>query len=185
MPPSAVHDAIARLGAALNAAGKFLATAESCTGGLIASTLTDVPGSSLWFRGAVVAYANEVKADLLGVPPELLAAHGAVSEPVVRAMALGAARTLGAQCAVAVSGIAGPGGGSADKPVGMVWMAFLVDGALSTRRHQFDGPRHAVKAAAVAAAVAGLLERLGPGAPGGQCAGVGHPAPPDAGPGRG
>ncbi|WP_084458053.1 CinA family protein [Desulfocurvus vexinensis] len=184
MQPSAVHDAIARLGATLNAAGLFLATAESCTGGLIASTLTDVPGSSLWFRGAVVAYANEVKAGLLGVPPELLAVHGAVSEPVVRAMALGAARALGAQCAVAVSGIAGPGGGSADKPVGMVWMAFLVDGALSTRLHRFDGSRHAVKAAAVAAAVAGLLERLGPGAAEGPCAGARPPAP-GAGPGRG
>jgi len=179
MQPPADHAAIARLGAALSAAGRFLATAESCTGGLIASTLTDVPGSSLWFRGAVVAYANETKTTLLGVPPELLAAHGAVSEPVARAMALGAARALGAQCAVAVSGIAGPGGGSADKPVGTVWIAFVVDGALSARRYHFDGARHAVKAATVRAAVAGLLERLAPSGAG--------PQAPDAasGPGRG
>jgi nicotinamide-nucleotide amidase len=163
---ASLHDDIARLGAALCASGRLLATAESCTGGLLASTLTDVPGSSGWFQGAVVAYANAVKSGVLGVPEALLAAHGAVSEPVVLAMARGAARALGAQCAVAVSGIAGPGGGSVEKPVGTVWMAFFVDGALSARCWRFDGPRHAVKAATVRAAVAGLLELLAPAGPG-------------------
>jgi nicotinamide-nucleotide amidase len=158
-------DDIARLGEALRARGRTLATAESCTGGLLASSLTDVPGSSDWFRGAVVAYANGVKTGVLGVPEDALAAHGAVSEAVVRAMARGAARVLDAQCAVAVSGIAGPGGGSAEKPVGTVWMAFFVDGVVCARLHRFDGPRHAVKAATVRAAVAGLLELLA--APGG------------------
>lgn len=152
---------IVDLGRALTARGLWLCTAESCTGGLIASTLTDVSGSSEWFRGAVVAYANQVKESLLGVPPGVLAAHGAVSEPVVLAMARGACATLGASCSVAVSGIAGPTGGSPDKPVGMVWLAWSVDGAVDARRVRFDGSRAEVKAQTVRAAVQGLLERLG------------------------
>jgi len=151
---------IERLGQTLVARGQWLCTAESCTGGLIAATLTDVSGSSQWFRGAVVAYANEVKEALLQVPREALVAHGAVSEPVVLAMAPGASMALGAQCSVAVSGIAGPTGGTPDKPVGTVWMAWSVDGAVDAELKHFSGDRAAVKAATVRAAVEGLLARL-------------------------
>ncbi|BBD09724.1 CinA domain protein [Desulfovibrio ferrophilus] len=148
------------LGRALEARKFLLCTAESCTGGLIASTLTDVSGSSQWFCGAVVAYANEVKESLLAVPHEVLVEHGAVSEPVVLAMAPGACTTLGAQCSVAVSGIAGPTGGTPDKPVGMVWMAWCVDGKVDAVCQKFDGSRDEVKAQTVQAAVEGLLTRL-------------------------
>lgn len=156
----AIQDTITRLGAALAARGWFLATAESCTGGLIAAALTDVPGSSDWFRGAVVAYANSVKSDLLGVPEALLVEHGAVSEPVACRMAEGAARALNTRCAVAVSGIAGPGGGTPDKPVGTVWMAFTIGSGVQGRLFHFDGTRAEVRAKAVRSAVQGLLALL-------------------------
>jgi nicotinamide-nucleotide amidase len=112
----------------LSAAGLKLATAESCTGGLIANRLTDVPGSSAVFTHGFVTYANEAKRDLLGVPQEMLDAHGAVSEPVARAMAEGALRSSGADIAVAVTGIAGPDGGTPEKPVGTVWLAWASKG---------------------------------------------------------
>jgi nicotinamide-nucleotide amidase len=105
-----------------------LATAESCTGGLVANRITDVPGSSAVFTHGFVTYANEAKRDVLGVPQELLDAHGAVSEPVVRAMAEGALRVSGADIAVAVTGIAGPDGGTPEKPVGTVWLAWASKG---------------------------------------------------------
>lgn len=117
---------IDRLSKALSRKGYLFATAESCTGGLIAGACTDMPGSSAWFAGGVVAYADEVKLRLLDVPKELLRNYGAVSEPVVRRMALGALAACGAQAAVAVSGIAGPDGGTPDKPVGTVWIAYAV-----------------------------------------------------------
>lgn len=148
------------LGGLLRERGLWLCTAESCTGGLIAATLTDVAGSSEWFRGAVVAYANEVKEERLAVPREALVADGAVSESVVRAMATGACAAIGAQCSVAVSGIAGPGGGTPEKPVGTVWMGWCVDGKVSAYRWRFDGDRAQVKAQTVEAAVDGLIERL-------------------------
>ena len=103
--------------------GLRLATAESCTGGGIGARITAVPGASEHYVGGVVSYANEVKTGVLGVDPAVLERHGAVSEPVVRQMARGAARLCGAECAVSVSGIAGPGGGTPEKPVGTVWMA--------------------------------------------------------------
>lgn len=156
----ALLERIGKVGELLRARGLWLCTAESCTGGLVAATLTDVAGSSEWFRGAVVAYANEVKQACLGVPGEALMAHGAVSGPVVLAMARGACAALGAQCSVAVSGIAGPGGGTPDKPVGTVWMAWSVDGELDARVFRFEGDRARVKAQTVEAAVAGLMERL-------------------------
>ncbi|WP_367872346.1 competence/damage-inducible protein A [Luteolibacter sp. Populi] len=112
----------------LAASGLKLATAESCTGGLIANRITDVPGSSAVFTHGFVTYANEAKRDVLGVPQELLAEHGAVSEPVVRAMAEGALRVSGADIAVAVTGIAGPDGGTPEKPVGTVWLAWAAKG---------------------------------------------------------
>ena len=110
------------------AAGKRIATAESCTGGLVAGLLTAVPGSSAVVERGFVTYSNEAKADLVGVPMALIAAHGAVSEPVARAMAEGALARSRAEAAVSITGIAGPGGGSADKPVGLVHFALAAEG---------------------------------------------------------
>lgn len=149
--------AVSELGECLRVHGNLLATAESCTGGLLASTLTDTPGSSDWFAGSVVAYSNAVKERLLGVNPDLLREHGAVSEPVVLAMAQGALKTLGADVSVAISGIAGPSGGTPGKPVGTVWMAWAWPSGARARLHTFSGPRESVKAQAVMAAINGLL----------------------------
>lgn len=121
--------------------GWKLATAESCTGGLIADRITDVPGSSAVFTHGFVTYANEAKRDVLGVPQEMLKEHGAVSEPVVKAMAEGALRVSGADLAVAVTGIAGPGGGTAEKPVGTVWLAWAAKGRATVTRKQVQ-PRN-------------------------------------------
>jgi nicotinamide-nucleotide amidase len=153
-------DLVARIGDLLRGRSWSLATAESCTAGLIAAALTDVAGSSDWFRGGVVAYANAVKSGLLGVPESVLAAHGAVSEPVVRVMAAGVRRVLGANVALAVSGVAGPGGGTPDKPVGTVWMAWDVAGAASAARFRFPGDRAAVRAATVRACLEELARLL-------------------------
>jgi nicotinamide-nucleotide amidase len=112
-----------------------VATAESCTGGLIAERITDVPGSSDYFNGGVVAYSNEAKASLLGVPVELIEAHGAVSGPVARAMAEGARKKFGSDIAVATTGISGPGGGTPEKPVGLVWIAISVGSIRGTGAH--------------------------------------------------
>jgi nicotinamide-nucleotide amidase len=124
-----MEEAVVRLA---RASGKTIATAESCTGGLVASRITNVPGSSAIFRYGWVTYANEAKTSELGVPPELLAAHGAVSEEVARAMAEGALLASGAEVAVSVTGIAGPDGGSSEKPVGFVWLALARRGAPTT-----------------------------------------------------
>lgn len=152
-----IQMAVAELGECLRAADNRLATAESCTGGLLASTLTDVSGSSDWFAGSVVAYANEVKEGLLGVPQAMLIEHGAVSEPVVLAMAKGVLQAVGADVSVAISGIAGPSGGTPDKPVGMVWMAWAYPSGAHARLHTFSGDRTAVKEQSVMAAINGLL----------------------------
>jgi nicotinamide-nucleotide amidase len=141
-----------------------LAVAESCTGGLLAQRLTAVPGSSKVFLGGVVAYDNEVKLGLLGVSGDAIAAHGAVSEPVAREMAAGAARSLGAEAAVAVTGIAGPGGGTSEKPVGTVWVAALWQGDFRTAQFQFPGERDVVRRRAAQAALDCLRRRLGEGA---------------------
>ncbi len=117
---------IGKLAQSLTRSGYFMATAESCTGGMIAAMCTDFAGSSNWFKGGVVSYANEVKENLLGVPGRAIAEHGAVSGEVIRHMALGALHVCSAQAAVAVSGVAGPGGGSVEKPVGTVWVAAAV-----------------------------------------------------------
>ena len=117
-------------------------------------------GSSDWFERGFVTYSNAAKSDMLGVPAELVAGHGAVSEEVARAMALGALAHSQAQAAVAVTGIAGPSGGSADKPVGLVWFGWAIRGKAWTDRQCFDGDRDAVRAATVAHALRGLLERL-------------------------
>ena len=127
--------------------GWMLATAESCTGGLIAAACTELAGSSAWFERGFITYSNEAKAEAIGVDVALLAAHGAVSEPVVRAMTQGAITHARAQVALAVTGIAGPTGGSPDKPVGTVWFGWSVDGVVRTERRRFDGDRATVRAA--------------------------------------
>jgi nicotinamide-nucleotide amidase len=133
--------------------GLRLATAESCTGGLVAERLTDIPGSSDVFSGGVVAYSNELKTTLLGVPPTLIEAHGAVSEEVGRAMAEGARARLGVDLAVSVTGIAGPGGGSEGKPVGTVWIAIASPQAVEARRTMFFGTRREIRARSAQAAL--------------------------------
>jgi nicotinamide-nucleotide amidase len=150
-----------QLADALRARGLMLATAESCTGGLIAGACTDLSGSSDWFERGFVTYSNAAKTELLGVPAALIEAHGAVSEPVARAMAEGAVAHSAATLSVAVTGVAGPTGGSADKPVGTVWFGWCVNGRTHSERQRFDGDRAAVRAATVRHALAGLLARLG------------------------
>ncbi|KAF1044703.1 CinA family protein [Xylophilus sp.] len=151
---------VARLADRLRARGAMLATAESCTGGLIAAACTALAGSSDWFERGFVTYSNAAKTELLGVDAALIAAHGAVSEPVARAMAAGAVRHSRAQAAVAVTGVAGPGGGSADKPVGTVWFGWQIDGRLRAERRRFDGDRAAVRAATVVHALRTLVDTL-------------------------
>jgi nicotinamide-nucleotide amidase len=163
-----LNDHLARvtaLAAALRARAWRIATAESCTGGLIAAACTQLAGSSEWFERGFVTYSNAAKTELLGVEPALLQAHGAVSEPVVRAMALGALARSPVQLAVAVTGIAGPGGAVPGKPVGTVWLAVArsVDGAAadcSAERLQLGGDRDAVRDATVAIALERLLARV-------------------------
>ena len=140
--------------------GFFVATAESCTGGLIAAACTDLAGSSAWFERGFVTYSNAAKTELLGVDATLIAQHGAVSEPVARAMAFGAIRHSHAQVSVAVTGVAGPTGGSPDKPVGTVWFGFMVAGTLTSERMRFDGERAGVRAATVSHALARLCALL-------------------------
>lgn len=143
------------------ARGVTIATAESCTGGLIAAALTDIAGSSSVFGFGFVSYANAAKVDMLDVNPSLIEAHGAVSEPVARTMAEGARRRSGADFAIAVTGIAGPDGGSADKPVGLVWFGLARrGGATITDQRIFPGDRTAIRAATVDHALVMLVARL-------------------------
>jgi nicotinamide-nucleotide amidase len=153
-------DKVKQLATALVDRGWMLATAESCTGGLVAAACTELAGSSDWFERGFVTYSNEAKTELLGVDAALIASHGAVSEVVARAMAFGAVRHSRARVSVAVTGIAGPSGGSKDKPVGTVWFGFMIDGRLTSEMKRFDGDRAAVRAATVAYALDGLLLRL-------------------------
>lgn len=147
-----------QLADALQAKGWMLATAESCTGGWIAKVCTDLAGSSVWFERGFVTYSNEAKQDMLGVKAETLGQYGAVSEAVTAEMATGALRHSRAQVAVSVSGIAGPGGGSATKPVGMVCFGWAVqDGEVRTETCHFDGDREAVRLQAVEHALRGVL----------------------------
>ena len=170
---------IAELADRLLSQGRQLVTAESCTGGWIAKACTDRPGSSKWFRGGAVVYTDELKAALLGVRPQTLAEAGAVSEATVREMAVGALERLGGDVAVAVSGIAGPDGGTPAKPVGTVWFAWAESPAVSglqdvqdaqdpagrrvappvrTARHRLQGDRDAVRRQAVVVALRGVLQ---------------------------
>ncbi len=149
---------VENLADALRARGWRLATAESCTGGLIAAACTDLAGSSDWFERGFVSYSNQAKTELLGVPPALIAAHGAVSEAVARAMAEGAIAHSRAQVSIAVTGVAGPSGGSVDKPVGTVWFGWCVGGQTQAERQLFAGDRATVRAQTVAHALGRLLQ---------------------------
>ncbi len=156
-----------RLGEALLARGLTALSVESCTGGMVAAYLTSLAGSSEWFEGAFVTYRLSAKQRMVGLEAELLAQHGAVSEPTARAMAEGALRASNADLSVAITGVAGPGGGDVVTPVGTVWFAWASrtpDGGavrcVQTARHRFAGDRAAVRAQAVNLAVAGWLQLL-------------------------
>jgi nicotinamide-nucleotide amidase len=159
--PSLTLPLATRLGEALAARGWRVSTAESCTGGGIASAITDVAGASAWFEVGFVTYANTAKIRLLGVSAETLARQGAVSEAVAAEMATGAQAASGAELAVAVSGIAGPGGGSVDKPVGTVCFGFAGPDGVKTETRHFGGTRADIRIATVIHALAGLLDLLG------------------------
>ncbi|MCC7429105.1 MAG: CinA family protein [Alphaproteobacteria bacterium] len=159
-PPHPSEQEAADLLAALRARKLKLATAESCTGGMIAAALTDIAGCSDVVERGFIVYSNASKTEILGVPADLLAAHGAVSEPAARAMVQGALARSRAQVAVAVTGVAGPTGGTAEKPVGLVHLAAArADGPVLHVRHVFPGDRAAVRAATVAEAFA-LIRRV-------------------------
>ena len=147
----------ATLGERLSSLGAQVSTAESCTGGGIAEAITRIAGSSAWFEAGYVTYSNTQKTAQLQVPGELFERVGAVSREVVEAMVRGAQRHSGARFAVAVSGVAGPGGGSVDKPVGTVWLAWADGSQVFYRRELFAGDREAVRSQTVAAALDGLL----------------------------
>ncbi len=152
----------AQVGGLLKAHGLMLATAESCTGGGVAQAITDVAGSSAWFERGFVTYSNLAKQQMLDVSEAMLDQHGAVSEAVVREMVAGALAHSAAQVAVAVSGIAGPDGGTPDKPVGTVWFAWgLKHGVTLARVHRLAGNRSEVRAMAVHVALQGILDLLG------------------------
>ena len=140
---------------------QLMATAESCTGGLIAKILTDLPGSSGWFERGLVTYSNLSKQDLLGVPAEIIEKYGAVSRETAEAMAAGLLGEAPVDWALSVTGIAGPGGGSPDKPVGLVWMAWAGrNRPVQSQRHAFSGSRDEVRVQAAGAALKGLLQRF-------------------------
>jgi len=162
------HESIYKLAAALvadlTASGKAMSTAESCTGGWVAKAVTDVPGSSVVFGYGIVCYSNGAKESMLGVKNQTLAEHGSVSEAVIEEMAEGVLNLSGSDIAVAVSGIAGPSGGTEEKPVGTVWFAWAVRDSgkvrIETSREHFDGDRELVRELTVAHAIQGVLDRL-------------------------
>jgi nicotinamide-nucleotide amidase len=158
--PGESHERLAaELGRRLRARGWRAATAESCTGGLVAAAITAIAGSSDWFERGFVTYSNDAKRELLDVPPASIAEHGAVSEAVAQAMAEGALAHSPADCAVSVTGVAGPGGGTPAKPVGLVCFAWARRGASTVARtHRLDGDRADVRRASVAIALEGLLD---------------------------
>ena len=158
--PDAAASLCQSLAQVLQQRGWMMATAESCTGGLIAAACTDLSGSSVWFERGFVTYSNLAKQQMLGVPESLLIAHGAVSEPVAVAMAQGAVQHSAAQVALSVTGIAGPNGGTADKPVGTVWFGWQVAGRTFSEHHLLAGDRTQVRAQTVQIALAGLLQRV-------------------------
>jgi nicotinamide-nucleotide amidase len=148
------------LAARLTALDWMMTSAESCTGGLIAAQCTDLPGSSRWFDRGLVTYSNAAKTELLGVDAALIETHGAVSQEVARAMALGAVYRTRARASVSVTGIAGPDGGSAEKPVGTVWFGWCIDGLVYSECQFFSGTRQQIRLASCAHALLGLSLRL-------------------------
>lgn len=163
-PPDddALHALALDVGARLKSRGQTLATAESCTGGWIAKMITDIPGCSEWFEAGLAAYSYEAKQSLLGVRPETLTEHGAVSKETVMEMVSGALVKTGAHVAVAVTGIAGPSGGTPGKPVGTVWIAWKRRGGYpSAELFNFAGDREAVRRQTVAASLQGLQALIG------------------------
>ena len=159
MADAALINLARELGTALRARGQMLALAESCTGGWAAQIVTSLPGSSLWFERGFVTYSNAAKIDMLGVSAETLAQHGAVSAETAQSMALGALQHSRAQISAAITGIAGPDGGTPDKPVGTVCVAWaLSNGHTRAALHHFAGNREAVRRQSVAAALQGLIE---------------------------
>lgn len=159
MPPTdgCLHDLALRVADVMQARGWSLATAESCTGGWVSKVLTDLPGSSAWFQCGLVTYANSAKQSLLGVPAALLDRHGAVSDVVARAMAEGALRASGCDVAVAITGVAGPTGGSMAKPVGLVHFAWALPTGSVTACRWYGGDRDTVRRFAVAQALRGVI----------------------------
>ncbi|MCT4625914.1 CinA family protein [Halodesulfovibrio sp.] len=151
---------IAELGEILCQNKYMLGTAESCTGGLISMLLTEVSGSSDWFKGTVVSYANEVKEEVLHVPHQTLLQHGAVSEETALAMVRGVQKVLDLQVAISVTGIAGPTGGTDEKPVGTVWIGFAVGEQVFAQHHVFSGSRTEIRHQTAAAAITTLLHEL-------------------------
>jgi nicotinamide-nucleotide amidase len=150
-----------RIGQALKARGATVTTAESCTGGWVAKVITDIAGSSAWFERGFVTYSNEAKAQMIGVKPATLEQHGAVSEPVVVEMAIGAIKAARADYAISISGIAGPDGGTATKPVGTVWFGFAsAAGEGITRCECFSGDRENVRRQATAYALQTLWQQF-------------------------
>ena len=155
---------VVSVGQLLEARNAKLTTAESCTGGLLAKCLTDLPGSSAWFEYGFITYGNDAKENMLGLDPELLERHGAVSPEVCEAMAVAAHAISDADVSVAITGIAGPDGGSEDKPVGTVWLAWLGPGRRATcRMERFDGDRAEVRRQTVVVALKGILKHLADG----------------------
>jgi len=154
---------VTKLAEQLTARGEKLATAESCTGGLIAKTLTDLAGSSDWFDRGFVTYSNAAKTEMISVPALVIEQYGAVSEPVVNAMVTGALKHSAADYAIAVTGVAGPGGGSAEKPVGTVWIGVGSKNQLIARKYVFPGDRDAVRQATLVTALESLEAMLGIG----------------------
>ena len=153
------------LGAALSASGKTVAVAESCTGGLLGGAITSIPGSSRYFSGGVLAYADSAKISVLAVPPAMIAARGAVSRDVALAMAEGVLSLFPADLAIAVTGVAGPGGGSRGKPAGTVWVAVVTPGGVRyAHRFRFSGGREAVRRETVRASLGAAIDVLRSGA---------------------
>lgn len=157
---SNVQQLAEQVAAALLRTRKKVCTAESCTGGLIAKTFTDLTGSSDWFDRGFVAYCNDAKSEMLDVPPELIEEYGAVSEAVASAMASGALHYSDADYTIAVTGIAGPGGGSAEKPVGTVWIALASSDEARAHCHHFEGDRNAVREATLRQALKDILQLI-------------------------
>ena len=155
-----MSDVAVKLAERLSTLNWLMATAESCTGGLIAAHCTDLPGSSAWFDRGFVTYSNDAKTQMLGVPAELIAAQGAVSESVAHAMAMGTLYRSKAQVSVAVTGVAGPSGGTPEKPVGTVWFGWCIDGLVYSECKFFTGTRQDIRQASCVHVLQGLIQRL-------------------------